>query len=353
MGPPTLAGVLEPLVNASYVPPIGWRTAHMQTLRSRLRPAPAPRDGLASTRHLSVAMDDGTPDALSLVLHTPVGPAPAAPCPQLVVLVHGLGGSAESAYMLATAAELLRAGIAVARLDLRGAGRSGTSSSQMYHAGRTSDVRTVLAALAQQPEAQRRDEAPSLGLMGFSLGGNVTLKLLGEPLDDLPVVAGVAVSAPLDLAVGGEYLHSIAFGMYERAMLRGLRADVARFGGPLTDAENAAVDAARTLAEFDDAFTARRNGWRDAAEYYAVNSSAQYLPRICVPALVVHALDDPVVPSGPYRAIDWTALARDGPVRRAITAYGGHVGFHQRAGRAPWYAERAVQFFVDEMPSLT
>ncbi|MGB9374934.1 MAG: MBL fold metallo-hydrolase, partial [Jiangellales bacterium] len=109
--------MLEPLVNASYDPPPGWRTAHMQTLRSRLRPAPAPRDGLASTRHLSVAMDDGTPDALRVVLHTPVRPAPGAPSPQLVVLVHGLGGSAESSYMLASAAELLRAGIAVARLD--------------------------------------------------------------------------------------------------------------------------------------------------------------------------------------------------------------------------------------------
>lgn len=339
-------------MNASYDPPIGWRTAHMQTLRSRLRPAPAPRDGLAATRHLSVAMDDGTPDALRIVLHTPVGPAPAAPSPQLVVLVHGLGGSAESPYMLTTAAELLRAGIAVARLDLRGAGHSGARSTQMYHAGRTSDVRTVLAALAAQPESQRRDGVPSLALMGFSLGGNITLKLLGEPLGGHPVVAGVAVSAPLDLAVGGEHLHAIAFGMYERAMLRGLRADVARFDGPLTDDERAAINAARTLTEFDDAFTARQNGWRDAAEYYAVNSSAQYLPSITVPTLVVHALDDPVVPSGPYRSIDWTALAREAPVRRAITEHGGHVGFHQRGGRVPWYAHRAVQFLVDEVPGL-
>jgi predicted alpha/beta-fold hydrolase len=344
--------VLEPLVNASYDPPLGWRTAHMQTLRSRLRPAPAPRDGLASTRHLSVAMDDGTPDALRVVLHAPVGPAPGAPSPQLVVLVHGLGGSAESSYMLASAAELLRAGIAVARLDLRGAGRSGTRSTQMYHAGRTSDVRTVLAALAEQPEAQRRDGTPSLALMGFSLGGNITLKLLGEPLAGHPVVAGMAVSSPLDLAVGGEHLHNIAFGMYERAMLRGLRADVARFDGPLTDDERVAINAARTLTEFDDAFTARQNGWRDAAEYYAVNSSAQYLPRITVPTLVVHALDDPVVPSGPYRSIDWTALARETPVRRAITSHGGHVGFHQRDGRPPWYAEKAVAFFVRDVPSL-
>ena len=338
--------MLEPLVNASFEPPRGFRAAHMQTVRSRLFPPAAPTDALATTRLIRVPMDDGTGDELGVALHTPK-PAPAtAPAPQLVVLVHGLGGSAESAYMLTTAAHLLRAGIAVARLDLRGAGHVGATSQQMYHAGRTSDVRAVLARLADQPVADRRGDGPSLGLMGFSLGGNVTLKLLGEPLEGLPVVAGMAVSAPLDLAVGGEYLHHVAFGMYEAAMLRGLKSDVARFAGPLSADERAAVAAARTLEEFDDAFTARQNGWRDAAEYYAVSSSAQYLPRITVPTLVLHALDDPIVPPGPYRSIDWTGLARTGPVRRSITEHGGHVGFHQAGRRPPWYVEKAVEFFT-------
>jgi uncharacterized protein len=318
----------------------------MQTLRSRLSPPSAPTDALDSTRLLRVAMDDGTGDELGVALHTPHPRSAPRPAPQLVVLVHGLGGSAESPYMLATAAQLLRAGIAVARLDLRGAGHAGTTSTQMYHAGRTADVRTVLARLAGEPEANRRGDRPTLGLMGFSLGGNVSLKLLGEPLDGLPVVAGMAVSAPLDLAVGGEYLRRVAFGAYESAMLRGLKADVARFAGPLGTGEMAAIMSARTLEEFDDAFTARQNGWRDAAEYYAVNSSAQYLPRITVPTLVLHAVDDPVVPSGPYRCIDWAELERTGPVRRAITEHGGHVGFYQARGRPPWYAEKAVEFFT-------
>lgn len=336
----------DPLVNASFDAPRGWASAHLQTLRSRLRPAAAPTDGLASTRALRVPMDDGTPDALRVLVHTP-RPAPApAPAPQLVLLVHGLGGSADSAYMTATAAALLRAGMAVARLDLRGAGRHGTSTTQLYHAGRTSDVRAVLRALASSPEAARRPGPPSLGLMGFSLGGNVTLKLVGEPLEGLPLVAGVAVSAPLDLAAGSEYLHHVAFGLYERAMLRGLRADVARFAPEMTADEVAAVIAARRIEQFDDAFTARRNGWRDAAEYYAVNSSAQYLPRITLPTLVIHALDDPVVPAGPYRSIDWAGLESQGHVRRAVTAHGGHVGFHQRGARPPWYVEQAVAFFT-------
>ncbi len=318
----------------------------MQTLRSRLSPPSAPSDALASTRLLRIPMDDGTGDELGVALHTPLPQPAPRPAPQMVVLVHGLGGSAESPYMLATAAQLLRGGIAVARLDLRGAGHAGTTSTQMYHAGRTADVRTVLAAVADEPEADPRRDGPTLGLMGFSLGGNVSLKLLGEPLGRLPVVAGMSVSAPLDLAVGGEYLRRVAFGAYESAMLRGLKADVARFAGPLGDDVLAQVMSARTLEEFDNAFTARQNGWRDAAEYYAVNSSAQYLPHITVPTLVLHALDDPVVPPGPYRSIDWSGLERSGPVRRAITDYGGHVGFHQAGGRPPWYAEQAVEFFT-------
>jgi predicted alpha/beta-fold hydrolase len=341
--------VRDPLVNASFDAPLGWRGAHLQTVRSRLRPSVAPTDTLASTRVLRVPMDDGTPDALRVLVHTPRGEPAPAPAPQLVLLVHGLGGSAGSAYMTATAAALLGAGIAAARLDLRGAGRHGTSTRQMYHAGRTADVRAVLRALAGSAEARRRGGPPSLALMGFSLGGNVTLKLLGEPLEGLPVVAGVAVSAPLDLAAGAEYLHHVAFGLYERAMLAGLRADVARFAPDMHPRDAAAVAAARRIEQFDDAFTARRNGWRDAAEYYAVNSSAQYLPRIEVPTLVMHALDDPVVPAGPYRSIDWDGLAARGCVRRAVTPHGGHVGFHQRGTRVPWYAQRAVRFLTGEL----
>ena len=338
--------VPDPLVNATFDAPRGWRSAHMQTLRSRLRPAPAPTHAMASTRVLSVPMDDGTGDALRVAVHTP-RPSPAhEPAPQLVLLVHGLGGSAESPYVLATAAALLGAGIAAARLDLRGAGRTNGATQQMYHAGRTADVRTVLRALADTPEASRRSSPPTLGIVGFSLGGNVTLKLLGEPLEDLPVRAGVAVSTPLDLATGTEHLSHRMHGLYQRFLVSKLRSDTAHSGLALTPQERAAISRMRTITEFDDLITAKHNGWRDAAEYYAVNSSAQFLPQITVPTLVIHAMDDPMVPASSYRAIDWTALEASTPVRRLITAHGGHVGFHEDGGRdLPWYVGRAVEHF--------
>lgn len=184
--------------------------------------------------------------------------------------------------------------------------------------------------------------------MGFSLGGNATIKLVGEPLADLPVVAAVAVSAPLDLAVGAEHLHHMFFGLYERFVMNGLREDTARPGpaSGLSEAEVEAIRSARTVVAFDDAITAPRNGWRDAAEYYAVNSSAQYLPRITVPTLVIHAIDDPIIPAGPYRSVDWEAVEALGQVRRAITPHGGHVGFHQRGRAYPWFVPQAIGFLA-------
>lgn len=208
----------------------------------------------------------------------------------------------------------------------------------LYHGGRSSDLRTVLRALADQPGAT------GVALMGFSLGGNVTLKLLGEPLEGLPVRGGVAVSAPLDLAVGNEHLSRRMAGLYQRFLVGKLKQDTSHSGLALTPRERAAIARVRTLTEFDDLITAKHNGWRDAAEYYAVNSSAQFLPRITVPTLVVHALDDPMIPASSYHAIDWPELEASTPVRRAITRNGGHCGFHEQGADLPWYARQAVRF---------
>jgi predicted alpha/beta-fold hydrolase len=279
-----------------------------------------------------VALPDG--DALAVRVHRPRQPRPGAP---LVLVVHGLGGTIESSYVRATALGLLRAGFPVARVDLRGVGESAHHSRLLYHGGRSEDLRVVLRALADEPSAA------GLALMGFSLGGNVVLKLLGEPLVGLPVRAGISVSAPLDLASGTEHLHRIAHGLYERALVLKLRMDTAHPGLALTAEERRAIAALRTITEFDDLITARHNGWRDAAEYYAVNSSAPFLPRITVPTLVVHAADDPMVPLSSYAAVDWELLERTTPVRRAITPHGGHVGFHEHAAPLPWFVGRAVR----------
>lgn len=328
----------EDIVTDGYPTPVGWRGGHLQSFRSRLVPRAWPLDDVGNAQDLLLPMHDGSGDVLVATLHQPSAPSHDRP---LVLLVHGLGGSAESWYIRATARGLLRTGFPVARVDLRGAGRSGDHSRGLYHAGRTEDLRDVLAQL--------RPQAPGgLAVIGFSLGGGATLKLVGEPLGDLPVLAAVSVSAPLDLNAGAEHLGQMMFGRYGRFVVNGLREDMARPGpaSALTEAEAHALRRARTVVDFDNAISAPRNGWRDAHEYYELNSANRYLPAIDVPTLVIHAVDDPIVPLAPYVAVRWRELESQGHVRRAITPHGGHLGFHQRGRVYPWYVPRAIGFLA-------
>ncbi len=337
------------LITDDYRTPLGWGSGHLQTVRNRLVPRNVDLTAVGSQRSALIDLNDGTGDELVVQLHTSrqrrVGDSRGG----LVVLIHGLGGTAESAYVRASALGLLRAGFNVARVDLRGVGLSGETSALFYHAGRTEDLRAVLRELAGQPEARDNPTSePRLAMMGFSLGGNMTIKLMGELDDQLPVFAAVAVSAPLDLTVGAVHLRRIGFGAYEKVLLAGLKRQAMQPGprGSLrvSEHEASAIAHARTLAEFDDVFTAPRNGWTDSAEYYVVNSSNQFLPGIETPTLVVHSVDDPMVPAQPYRDIDWEDVERKGFVQRRITARGGHVGFHERGRPLPWYVGQALDF---------
>ncbi len=299
-----------------FVPRRGWRNKHLQTTRNRVIP---PRVKLPEPRMQLVDLGDG--DRLAVFRNDADDDRPT------VLLVHGLGGTAESDYVRVTAAGLLDAGFGVARVDLRGAGVSGEYSSGMYHGGKTADLRAVIEAL----------DAPT-AVVGYSLGANATIKLLGEHTPG--IVAGVSVSAPLDLTAGAEHLHRRAWGFYEKFLVRGLKRDVLRPGARYTPEERQAVLAAKTIADFDSAITAPRHGWRDAWEYYEVNSSARFLPEVEVPLLVIHAKDDPMIPFGPYEQVDWASMPS---VELLITDHGGHVGFHGQ-GQVPWYVPAIVGF---------
>jgi predicted alpha/beta-fold hydrolase len=327
---------MRALANETFTPARPWVTGNLQTVADRIRPASHDLAAVATEQRHLIPLDDGTGDALAVRLHRP-RLAPRADRP-IVLVVHGMGGTIDSTYVRATALGLLRAGYAVARVDLRGAGESIEHTTTLYHGGRTADLRAVVRGLADEPGSE------GVAVVGFSLGGNVTLKLLGEPHEGLPIVAGASVCAPLDLAAGVEQIRRRVFGLYERFFVHRLRQDTLASGLVLTAAEQATLAQVASIVAFDDLITAKHNGWRDAAEYYAVNSSAQFLPRIAVPTLVVHALDDPMIPASSYAAVDWAALERDTPVRRAITPHGGHVGFHEAGAELPWYVGRIRRF---------
>jgi predicted alpha/beta-fold hydrolase len=293
-----------------------------------LRP---PRPATAPGERLLLPLADGSGDCLAALLHRPPG-GPRAP---LVVLLHGLSGGEDSPYMQVSADALVETGHPVLRLNLRGAGASRPLCRFQYHAGRTADLRDALAAL--EPGLTE----PGLLLVGFSLGGNMLLKFLAEHADAFPIRAAAAVSAPIDLAAAAQRILMPRNRVYHWNLLRAMKVEALAPGAELAADERRAIDAARSIVEFDEHFVAPRNGFDGAADYYARNASQRYLPAIRTPTLIVHALDDPWIPADAYRRVAWHELPALTPL---LSNGGGHVGFHARDHRLPWH-DRAIRAY--------
>jgi hypothetical protein len=256
---------------------------------------------------------------------------PGRPEEALVVVLHGLEGSARSGYALEASRQLGRHGVAAVGLNFRSCSGELNRGPRLYHSGETEDLRFVVAALrARYPEAR-------IGAVGFSLGGNVLLKYLGEEGQRAAgqrrdgIEAAVAVSVPYDLAASAEFTERGVARLYVRRLLRSLRAKVrARRAdlGPFLDLPRTL--AARTFREFDDAATAPLHGFLDADDYYARSSSAAYLGAIRVPSLLIHACDDPFLPPS---AVPRDAAAANPSLQPMFAPHGGHVGF---VAGPPW-----------------
>ena len=311
-----------------------WIGGDLQTLRDFLvgRDEPVPA---ASSESLQFAMRDGTGDTLIGVLDRPARPIDGLP---LAILIHGLTGSAESSYVRRAARTFLAAGFSTLRLNLRGAGASRLLCRQQYHSGRSEDLAEVIDRL-QEPGGIAGD---GVALVGWSLGANMLLKAAAEFGVQKRIRGAVAISAPIDLAATAWHFTTRRNTVYHRHLLAAMRAEMASVPGGLTDEEGRRLAAARSVIAFDDAFTAPRNGFADAAEYYARNSANGFLPQIAVPTRVIHALDDPWIPPDMYLAVDWE---RCPSVHATLTRHGGHVGFHGQAG--VWSDAEAVRFLAE------
>lgn len=266
----------------------------------------------------------------------------AAPDSPVVLVLHGLEGCSKRNYVRNVCAELLTRGVTPVAMNFRGCSGEVNRIPRFYHSGETSDVRWVLR--------QIRDRFPGrrLGAMGFSLGGNVLLKLLGENAGGgaQGLEAAAAMSVPYDLGAGCRLLEESIMGrLYTRYFLRSLRRKVDAKRGVLgTRLDMDAVDAARTIREFDDRVTAPVHGFRNAQEYYDVCSSNQFLSTIDVPTLLIHAADDPFLPVDSIPV----ELAQSNPaLDLQLELEGGHVGFLEGSPRTPrFWADEAVADFL-------
>jgi predicted alpha/beta-fold hydrolase len=252
-----------------------------------------------------------------------------------LLLVHGLEGSSDSRYIRGIAGRAWDAGCNVIRMNMRNCGGTDDLTPTLYHSGLSGDVGAVIRHYASQFGLQR------VALVGYSMGGNLVLKLAGEWGSQQPLCAVATVCPAIDLAAGSDALHEPANRAYEwhflRRLLRRYRRKAALYPhvykafppGPI-----------RSLREFDNKIVAPHCGFRDADDYYYRAASARVIDKIAVPTLILHSLDDPFVRMMPETR---SALLANPNILLIQTAHGGHCAYLSRdPGEDIHWAEASV-----------
>lgn len=306
-----------------------WWGGDLQTIRSFTRQAKHALGSFAGER-ISITLDDGTGDRMTGALNFPVQEVHRP----LVVLIHGISGCESSCYIGLAAAFFLARGYPVLRLNQRGAGPSRPFCKREYHAGSSADLGTLFEKL--DPSLTRHGIVP----LGFSLGGNALLKFLGTSGWHYPIKRAATVSAPIDLAQSCQSLKRWRNFGYHRYILTRLKRHCTAPGAELTRTERQSILSAKSLWQFDDQFTARRNGYSSAEDYYRHNSAKNFLDGIKQPTLMIHAEDDPFVPVEPYLDQRWNSNPE---LNLLLPRSGGHLGFHDPAGL--WHLRQIDRFF--------
>jgi uncharacterized protein len=257
-----------------------------------------------------------------------------------LVLLHGLEGSSESGYMLGAAEKAYVAGFNVVRLNQRNCGGTEKLTPTLYHSGMSGDIRAVLFELIAT------DRLPELFAAGFSMGGNLVLKMAGESGDSAPpeVRRIVAVCPALDLAACADALGAPANFIYEHHFVKRLKRRM-RYKARLFP-ERYPIDGMRNIRsvrEFDDVITARFCGFRNADDYYERSSALRVIAAIRRPTLILTAMDDPLIP---FRSFADAAIRNNPNITLVATERGGHCAFISREpGEARFWVEgQIVQF---------
>ena len=310
---------------------------HLQTLvAARLG---LPREAPSANR--VIPLEDG--DSIAVRISTPPDWQPTDPT---VVLVHGLCGCSRSPYLIRLSRRLYARGTRAVRMNLRGCGEGEGLARQMYHSGRSADVLAVVTALRES------EPASPYALVGFSLGGNVVLKLAGELAtsgNDL-LAQVIAVCPPVDLLASSRQLATPTGAIYDRYFCKLLRAAVERRHRRFPDLPPPDLPKRFTLFEFDDRYTAPQSGFVDAKDYYARSSALPLLSSITIPCRILFSADDPL--------IDVSALenaAVPAAVHTHRTTRGGHLGFLARPWTGSgyhWMDSQLIEWLADSTQPL-
>ena len=326
-----------------FVPRRFLRNSHIQTIAGNFLPRtdtlPTPVDEL-----VEVSAASGSQVASRVLCHCHWQDASVRNERLTAILLHGLEGSSDSQYIVGNANKLWRAGANVIRMNMRNCGGTEQLSPTLYHSGLSGDVDAVMRHFLQREQLHR------ICLIGYSMGGNLVLKLAGELGPNAPAQlrSVVGVSPAIDLGASAAALHRPQNRIYERKFLRALlkrfRRKVRLF--PRAYDPNRATGIG-SVREFDDRITAFYSGFSSADDYYYRAAAARVINRIAVPTLIVHSSDDPFVTITPETA----AAIRSNPnITFVQTEHGGHCAFlaapNPQSGDDGYWAESTLLSFV-------
>lgn len=265
---------------------------------------------------------------------------PDAGAKATVIIVHGLEGSSLSRYVVGNADKAWAAGMNVVRMNMRTCGGSESFSPTLYHSGLSSDVAAVLGAVIEQKRVSK------VGLIGYSMGGNLVLKLAGELGAGAPVElkAVAAVSPAADLAASADAMHVGGNRIYEWKFLFSLMRTFDRKRKLFPDLYKKAKRYPGSIREFDDVITAHYCGFEGAQDYYTRAAAARVIDKISVPTLVIHAEDDPFIRLLPETR---AKIAANPHIHLLETTHGGHCAFlaEPNGDDGRWAERQIIHFF--------
>jgi hypothetical protein len=320
---------------APFEPRRGLTSGHLQTIVGNFLPRPVFR--LAATSE-TVEVDPA--DGSRVLCHCHWQSETVRARRLTIVLVHGLEGSSDSRYIQGIAARAWESGLNVVRMNMRTCGGTETLTPTLYHSGLSGDLGVVVRHYAE------RFGLEQVALVGYSMGGNVVLKLAGEWGKRPPLSAVAAVCPAIDLAPGADALHEPLNRIYEWRFLLGLLKRYARKAELFPDiyAPRKAIGPIGSIRQFDNKIVARYWGFRDADDYYHRAASARVVDKIAVPTLILRALDDPFIRLLPETR---SKLLANPYVSLIETRYGGHCAYLSRdPGNEIHWAEAMVMRFL-------
>jgi uncharacterized protein len=330
---------------AEFQPRRFLRNGHLQTIMGnylrRINSLPAPEEQL-----VEVSPATATQMSSQVLCHCHWQPEEVRAERPTAIIVHGLEGSSNSQYVVGNSNKLWRAGCNIVRMNMRNCGDTEALTPTLYHSGLSNDVLAVMNFFIERYALQ------SVSLIGYSMGGNLVLKLAGELGTNAPeqLRSVIGVSPAIDLGPSADALHLPQNRIYEmkflRALLRRFRRKATLFPRAYDPNRAAGI---HSLREFDDQITALYSGFSGAEDYYYRAAAARVLEHIAVPTLILHALDDPFI----RLTVESRKKIQENVATTLIeSAHGGHCAFlappDATNGYDGYWAEHTlVRFLLD------